>query len=401
MELPVITIKEISHNNQRFIGLFFQYNIILIELVKGLPDRRWSQSMKCWYIPVMTDYSLFLQQYFEGIAKLEFIKSDEAETSKLSNQKFKAPYKDRLNEDTAAGLTKLSKLMKGRRYSESTIKNYISLLETFFGYYHKKLPGEISLNDIEQYNYDVIIKHNYSIAYQRQLVNALKLYYLFFPSENFQTGELERPGKEKRLPEILSRREVLNLLMATPNLKHRSILALLYGCGLRISELINLKIEDVNFDRKQLKVRQSKGKKDRLVTLSPKIYGLLNDYLNSWRPEVYMFNGQKGGRYTSSSVRHFLTKTARKAGITKRVSPHTLRHCYATHLLESGVDLKYVQELLGHSRPETTQIYLHVTQKKLMAVSSPLDTLLEEAEKEKQITDNVNELLPLSRKLDR
>ena len=210
-----------------------------------------------------------------------------------------------------------------------------------------------------------------------------------------KTGELERPRNEKKIPEVLSHNEVLRIFMATPNLKHRCILVMLYSCGLRISELINLKIEDIDFDRKQLKVRKGKGKKDRVVSLSTKIYGLMNDYLNSYTPKVFMFNGQNGGRYSAVSVRKFLAKATKKAGIKKSVSPHTLRHTYATHLLESGVDLKYVQELLGHSRPETTQIYLHVTQKKLLEVSSPIDTLLNEAEKEQRLLDNDNEKLSL------
>lgn len=397
MLLPIIKIEKISHRNQSVIGLFFKYNNELIGIVKKLPDRKWSATKKCWYIPFREDYQSVLTHQFKNIADLKFIESVAVNFKNPPDLKYKAPYKDRLDKDTASYLKELAGLMQGRRYSDSTVKNYISLLETFFGYYHDKSPDEICLDDIERYNFEVIIKHKYSVVYQRQLVNALKVYFKYFPNESFQIGELERPKNEMKIPEILSHSEVLRLLMATPNLKHRSILVLLYSSGFRISELINLKIADIDFDRKQLRIRQSKGKKDRMVTLSPRIYSLINDYLNSYQPKIYMFNGQKGGRYTSSSVRHFLAKATKKAGIKKRVSPHTLRHCYATHLLESGVDLKYVQELLGHSRPETTQIYLHVTQKKLMAVASPIDTLLNEAEKEQQITDNVNKKLPLSR----
>lgn len=396
MLLPIIKIEKISHRNQSVIGLFFDYNIELIEIVKKLPDRKWSQSKKCWYIPFRENYQSVLTHHFKNIANLKFIEPVPVNFKDPPDLRNKAPYKDRLNKKAAAYLKELAGLMQGRRYSESTVKNYISLLETFFGYFHDKSPDEICLNDIERYNFEVIIKHRYSVVYQRQLINALKVFYKFFPGNNFQIAELERPKQEKKIPEVLSHNEVLKLLVATPNLKHRSILVLLYSCGLRIGELINLKIGDFDFERKMLKVRQGKGKKDRTVSLSPKIYGLINDYLRTYQPKEYMFNGQKGGQYTSSSVRRFLSKATSKAGIKKQVSPHTLRHTYATHLLESGVDLKYVQELLGHSRPETTQIYLHVTQKKLMKVASPIDTLLNEAKKEQKLLDNVNEKLPLS-----
>ncbi|MCD4731483.1 MAG: site-specific integrase [Bacteroidales bacterium] len=396
MLLPIIKIEKISHRNQSVIGLFFDYNIELIEIVKKLPDRKWSQSKKCWYIPFRENYQSVLTHHFKNIANLKFIEPVPVNFKDPPDLRNKAPYKDRLNKKAAAYLKELAGLMQGRRYSESTVKNYISLLETFFGYFHDKSLYEISLDDIERYNFEVIIKHRYSVVYQRQLINALKVFYKFFPSNNFQIAELERPKQEKKIPEVLSHNEVLKLLVATPNLKHRSILVLLYSCGLRIGELINLKIGDFDFERKMLKVRQGKGKKDRTVSLSPKIYGLINDYLRTYQPKEYMFNGQKGGQYTSSSVRRFLSKATSKAGIKKQVSPHTLRHTYATHLLESGVDLKYVQELLGHSRPETTQIYLHVTQKKLMKVASPIDTLLNEAKKEQKLLDNVNEKLPLS-----
>lgn len=287
-------------------------------------------------------------------------------------------------------------MMLGKRYGARTIATYASLLEKFFGYFSQKAPDEIDKSDIERYNYEVIVKEGYSIVYQRQLVSALKLYYDHFHSSKIETDKLERPKRSKTVPVVLSRQEILKLLLATPNLKHRTILAMLYGSGLRISELINLKLSDLDLQRKQVIVRQSKGRKDRVVALSEKIYGLLNDYLHSYRPDTYLFNGQQALRYTSGSVRNFLKAAVQRAGIQKRVTPHTLRHTYATHLIESGVDLKFVQELLGHSKPETTQIYLHISQKKLLSVSSPLDTLLDEAKKEQQLPDNSNINLFLS-----
>jgi len=314
MALPVIKIEQISHNGTSRIGLFFDYDEKLIQVVKEFPDRKWSQTKKCWHLPVTKNYKSNLFFKFKGIAYLKFINPKPGDTISNQRKSNKAPYKDQLADNTRKKLTELKGLMTGRRYSKSTINNYISLLETFFGFYKNVTPDQISLENIENYNFKVIIKHNYSVVYQRQLVNALKVFYKFFPSENFQLGELERPRNEKKIPEVLSHNEVLQLFMATPNLKHRCILVMLYSCGLRIGELLNLKIGDIDFDRKQLKVRMGKGKKDRAVSLSTKIYGLMNNYLNSYTPKVFMFNGQRGGKYSAVSVRKFLAVATKKLG---------------------------------------------------------------------------------------
>lgn len=277
--------------------------------------------------------------------------------------------------------------MESKRYSKSTIDTYLGILTSFFGFHHLKNPGDIEMEDVNSYNFEVVVKNNYSIVYQRQFINALKLFLKNRKGFKIDPETLERPRKAKKLPVVLSRDEVLRLLLATPNLKHRTILTILYGSGLRISELINLKIADIDFARKQVFIRDAKGRKDRVVALSERIYGLLHDYLQTYQPDTFLFNGQNSLRYSANSIRRFLGRAVKKAGIQKNITPHTLRHSYATHLLEGGVDLKYVQELLGHKKPETTQIYLHITKKQLLAINSPIDTLLDEAKKEQLLLD--------------
>nr|WP_321235680.1 tyrosine-type recombinase/integrase [uncultured Psychroserpens sp.] len=193
--------------------------------------------------------------------------------------------------------------------------------------------------------------------------------------------ELQRPKKSKKLPEVLSIEEILRLIQVTHNLKHRAIITLLYSGGLRIGELINLKLIDININRKQIHIRQSKGRKDRYIVLSDSFLPLFQNYYLSYLPKVYFVEGPKGTSYSASSVRKFLKRSCKLANIKRSITPHTLRHSYATHLLEQGVGLRHIQMLLGHSKPETTMIYTHVARKDLMQVKSPLDRALDDLNK--------------------
>ena len=205
--------------------------------------------------------------------------------------------------------------------------------------------------------------------------------------------DLFYPRKSSYLPSVLSKEEVVNLLRCTRNLKHRAILALLYSSGLRIGELINLELRDIDMFRLQILIKNGKGRKDRYVMLAKSFLPLLKNYLTTYKPAIYFIESLTfGEKYSAGSVRSFLKKSCLAAGIKKRVTPHTLRHSYATHLLENGVDIRYIQELLGHSRPETTMIYTHVATKDLLRIESPLDKIVSELVK----TDKGDEKLTLS-----
>ena len=187
---------------------------------------------------------------------------------------------------------------------------------------------------------------------------------------------------------------MISIIQCTKNLKHRAILTLTYSAGLRISELINLKLEHIHIYRKQLLIKRAKGRKDRYVTLADSFMPLLQNYLTTYKPEIYFAEGEKRKPYSASSVRKFLSRSCKVAHINRAVTPHTLRHSYATHLLESGVGLRHIQELLGHSRPETTMIYTHVARKDLMDIKSPLDYAVAQLSK----NDKVEQKFLLSRK---
>ena len=188
---------------------------------------------------------------------------------------------------------------------------------------------------------------------------------------------IQRPRREKRLPNVLSKQEIKAILEAPTNLKHRALLSLIYACGLRRSEVLNLTLKDVLSDRNLLFIRQSKGKKDRVVPISHKIIEMLRDYYKAFKPKTWLFEGQMPNtKYSEMSLAKVLKQALKKAGNQKAVSLHWLRHSYATHLLESGTDISYIQKLLGHSDIKTTLIYAKVSKKEMGQIESPLDRAL-------------------------
>lgn len=222
----------------------------------------------------------------------------------------------------------------------------------------------------------LVIDRKVSAATQNQAINAIKFYYERVLGGQRKFYCLQRPDKEQKLPTVLSTEEITSILKATGNLKHKAILTVIYSSGLRISELINLKIKDIDAERMQIRIEQGKGKKDRYTLLSPKTRELLRAYYRAYKPKEYLFEGQEGGQYSARSVQAFFQEVCKKVGIRKRVSVHTLRHSFATHLLENGTDLRYIQALLGHESSKTTEIYTHITTKGLEKIKSPVDDLV-------------------------
>jgi site-specific recombinase XerD len=214
-----------------------------------------------------------------------------------------------------------------------------------------------------------------STSYQNQAINAIKFYFEKVLGGKRATYSIDRPKKEKALPVVLSEEEIVRIFKNIENCKHKAILMVIYSAGLRISECVNLKIKDIDSNRMQLRIEQSKGKKDRYTLLSSKTLNFLRDYFKVYRPSVYLFEGQFGNQYSTRSIQTIFQETVKKAGITKRVTVHSLRHSFATHLLENGTNLRYIQSLLGHSSSKTTEIYTHITTKGFDQLKSPLDHL--------------------------
>jgi integrase/recombinase XerD len=266
--------------------------------------------------------------------------------------------------------------MNYRRYSQNTIKTYSDALDIFFRFFQNKTIESLTKEDLIQFNTEYILKKNLSSSYQNQVINAIKLFYRNRFNRSMEVDFIQRPRREKRLPNVLSKNEVKTILEAPTNIKHRAMLSLIYACGLRRGELLNLTLKDILSDRNLLFIRQSKGKKDRVVPISPKIIVMLREYYKAYKPKTWLFEGQfPNTRYSEKSLENVLKQSLIKAKISKKVSLHWLRHSYATHLLENGTDLRYIQELLGHSSSRTTEIYTHVSTRNLQQIRSPFDDL--------------------------
>ncbi len=272
-------------------------------------------------------------------------------------------------------LDKFKKLLTIKRYSYRTIKSYSNALGTFFSYFNHNNPENINPSEIEHFINKMVIENNISQSYQKVLVGAIKLFYNELLRKNYELNYLYPDRTEKKLPIILDKTEVKLLLNSVQNLKHRAILSLIYSSGLRLSEVIEMKLTDINSKRILIKIVQGKGKKDRYVMLSEKLLILLREYYKEYKPREYLFEGQKGGKYSARSVQAIFKEALIKSNINKKASVHTLRHSFATHLLESGTDIRMIQQLLGHCSIRTTQIYTQVSSSNIAKVISPYDSL--------------------------
>ncbi|MBP7024156.1 MAG: tyrosine-type recombinase/integrase [Bacteroidales bacterium] len=264
-----------------------------------------------------------------------------------------------------------------QRYSTSSIKNYSSSVRSFLHVAEKRFdqPDELNENEIEKYVFWKIRKDNISSSYQRMIVAAIDKFYYSVVGKNLSIRHLYPSRKKHELPKYLTRAEVKRMLQSITNPKHACIIKLLYGCGLRLNELLHLKISDIDSENMLIYIRNSKGNKDRVVMLSPTLLADLRSYYKSYHPKYYLFEGQDGGMYSAKSVQTIVKTAATKAGITKPVSPHILRHSFATHLLENGTGIRYIQQLLGHNSVKTTEIYTHITDVARSNIKSPLDML--------------------------
>ena len=262
--------------------------------------------------------------------------------------------------------------LKLRNYSPKTIKTYSSLLNSFIKHFHPLDPRSISPSLIKEYLYLLLAKERVSSATVDQTINALRFLYVDMYKSNFNFGEIARPRSEKRLPVVLSREEVLQLLDVVTNPIHRLMLQLIYSSGLRVSEIVNLRVRDIQLYNLTLFVRGGKGHKDRITIFSDKIKTQLLQQMGGKSPTDFLFITQRGGKYTTRAVQKVLEQAVRRASLQKTVSCHTLRHCFATHLLEAGTDIRYIQNLLGHASIVTTNIYTKVRNPHLFQIKSPL-----------------------------
>jgi site-specific recombinase XerD len=267
-------------------------------------------------------------------------------------------------------------MLRLKGYSAHTIKTYSSLFSQFLSYMSFVPPHKLSAGDVRAYLEFLLATKTLSQTYVNQVISSLKFYFRYVcPRSDIDFRGIPRPKRPERLPSVMSEDEVADLLNSVTNLKHRAVLSLIYGSGLRVSEAVNLTPTDIDSRRMLVTVRDGKGRKDRVTVLSERVLKLLREYYRAFRPRRWLFEGEKGGRYHVRSVQNVFQHAKEKAGIKKEVSVHSLRHSFATHLLENGTDLRYIQELLGHKSSKTTEIYTHVSKTQLSRIKSPLDRL--------------------------
>jgi integrase/recombinase XerD len=342
--------KTITHKGSKRIAVYFEKNAEWIARIKEIDGARWSQSLVAWHLPD-TDEN-----------RVRF---------KIPPISYSFPSTEGIEQ-----IEKFKQWLRSKRYSESTIATYSEALKSFLVFYRDKAVADINNEDVIIYNNEHILKNNLSASFQNQTVNAIKLFFQTIRDTKMMVDTIHRPKRAKVLPNVLSKEEIKLILNAHSNIKHKMMLSLIYSCGLRRSELLNLKPADIDSKRNIVLLKNAKGKKDRIAPLSPKILEMLREYYLGYKPKTWLFEGQVAGEhYSEQSLQSVLKQALQKAGIKKPVTLHWLRHSYATHLLESGTDLRYIQELLGHSSSKTTEIYTHVSTKSLQQIKSPFDDL--------------------------
>lgn len=343
---------------RKFIGLQFSANKSLEAIAQDLIGATWSSENNQYLVQYSADTLQTIFDGFKGIAwvNTKYIskKGNANEPKQLTVKLDNAVYSN-LNIPKAY---KQKLILKG--YAPNTQRNYCNAFLKFLKHFNNASLKSINENDIRNYLEYLITEEKASTSKVNIALSSIKFYYETVLDLPQLFVKIERPKKSKKLPKVLSKDEVQEILLHTNNIKHKCIVSLLYSGGLRRSELINLSIEDIDSKRMLIKVRGAKGFKDRFTVLTPTMLALLRSYYQSYRPKVFLFEGAGCKQYSSTSVLNVVAKAASKAGILKRVTPHMLRHSFATHLLEAGTSLRHIQLLLGHNSSKTTEIYTHV-----------------------------------------
>jgi len=372
--LKSITLYHLMIKDVKMIGIKFTPDKLIQNLIKGLPDPKWSQQYNMAYIPNTKANLSIVFNTFKGVVWINYNRFLSNKPVNTSNETVDVQwFRNRITipEYRLCPEEYLLKL-ELKRYANSTVRTYVNFFEMFINHYKDRELKTLDESDIRAY-LQILIQKNVSNSYLNQLINSIKFYYEIVLGMPNRFYEIERPRKESKLPTVISKEEVLEIIENTTNLKHRCVVELLYGSGLRRSELLNLKISDIDSKRMLIRVEGAKGNKDRLTLLSQNALLDLRLYFKQWKPKVFLFEGRKGGKYSPESVVQIVKRAANKTGITQTVSPHTLRHSFATHLLESNVDLRQIQVLLGHGSSKTTEIYTHVATNTFESIKNPLD----------------------------
>jgi len=389
---PTIELKPIFHKNLHQIGIFFKNDLQLNIRIRKEANGTWSQTKKCWYVPLNRNAFEKLR-----IALKEHAILQTTELKKYLEQKKKntiAP--DQMLVKTNAVkirssqvgpaislvnkhvLPAMNQMLKLKAFSVSTIRTYLNemaqLLQAI-----KDIPAdELKPEHLRRYLVYCYEKLGLKENTLHSRINAMKFYYEQVLKREKFFWEIPRPKKQLILPKVLSEDELARLFNSLDNLKHKAMLFSAYSAGLRVSEIAALKIKHIDSGRMQIFIENAKGKKDRYVNLSPILLDVLRAYIKTYKPKPkeYLFESeQTNSFYPTRTIQRIFQIAKEKARIPKTVGIHSLRHSFATHLLEKGTDIKYIKELLGHFSIKTTERYLHVSKKQLVNIISPLDDL--------------------------
>ncbi len=291
------------------------------------------------------------------------------------DQKQAIPKSNTVSEQTQEVLLQCEQKFCLKSFSQATIKNYMGELRSFFSFFGQRNYTEITKQEIESYIYHLKSKYKISDTKQNTAINAIKAYYEHVLERPREYYNIQRPNKPHSLPNVLSKEEITCILQTPMNLKHKAILLLIYNCGLRISEAVNVRICDIHSHEAYIFIKDSKNKKDRKTILSPVLLQVLRAYYKAHKPSYWLFEGQEGGQYSVKSIQEIFRKAVKTAGVNPWATVHTLRHSFATHLLQEGVNLRIIQNLLGHSSSKTTEVYTHVLAVNNKTLNNPLDFL--------------------------
>jgi len=375
-----VALEAVYRAGTKRIALRFPYDTALIALAKAA-GAQWSRSLKCWHVADGSESLKKVFATFKGAAWVDGSALFAKPAAQGGAPAPKGPKAGTAKEPPkalppvqAAALEAMRRKLEIGRYSPKTIDTYLNAAQKVFVRFAEKHPNDIRTEDIETFQHE-LAKADKSNSYLNQVVNAVRYYYKDVLGDAYRVKFIERPRKERKLPLILSKAEIGRLLVAHKNLKHRTMLSVAYSGGLRVSEVLALEPGDILFDRGLIHIRDAKGKKDRMTLLARSVADLLKRYMEVHRPQEYLFPGQKGGPYSERSLQKVMESAMRKAGIENSATMHTLRHSFATHLLEQGTDLRYIQNLLGHASSKTTEVYTHVSTKFLQGIINPMDAL--------------------------
>ena len=334
------------------------------EALKKMEGRFYHQQQKLWSVLNTTENIKLLKKIFKGKYKI------------IEEDKIPSMPKYTLNTEALNVLAEFEQKLILKSYSRNTIASYKSEFSHFLRYFEKFDITKVTKEEIESYVFYLITKYKIGESKQNSAINAIKFYYEHVLGKPREYYDIQRPKASKSLPDVLSQEEVFDLINSPTNLKHKAILYTLYSGGLRVGELINLRINDIRSDDSYIFIKGAKGKRDRQTLLSETLVKILREYYIKYKPSYWLFEGQDGGKYSATSIQRIYRKAQKASGANPWSTPHTLRHSFATHLLENGENLRNIQALLGHSSSKTTEIYTHLVNLSNNKILNPLDNIV-------------------------